>query len=160
MPPSVETTKATWPTFAVHQQRQIELGFDVRAVFDIQTVDLFAFRAGLVGHQRIAQHFLGVLGHVFLGEGEAHAALGVGIQFLELALAAAAGMDLGFHNPERPGQLVSGFGSFFDGKDGDALRRPERRKTSTGLWPGIRECSWSNISRTELRGVRARNTRT
>jgi hypothetical protein len=41
-----------------------------------------------------------------LGEGQPHAALGVRAEFLELALAATAGMDLAFHHPERSGQLV------------------------------------------------------
>ncbi len=38
--------------------------------------------------------------------GEADAALGVGAEFLELALAAAAGVDLRLDDPQGPGQLA------------------------------------------------------
>ncbi len=52
--------------------------------------------------------------------GEADAALGVGAQFLELALAAAAGMDLRLDHPQRPGKLLRGLDRFFDGHRGIA----------------------------------------
>jgi hypothetical protein len=42
MPPSVETTKATRRRFAVDQQREVEFLLDVRAVLDVEAVDLLA----------------------------------------------------------------------------------------------------------------------
>jgi hypothetical protein len=48
--------------------------------------------------------------------GQAHAALGIGAQFLELALAASTGVDLRLHDIERPGQLLCGFDRFFHGQ--------------------------------------------
>ena len=115
MPPSVETTNATSRGFAVDQDREIELLVDVGAVLDVEAVDLLAWRAGLHRDQRLAEHLLGEF--VDLGDrlGEADAALGVGGGFLELALAAAAGMDLALHHPERAGKLLGG---------GFRLRRP------------------------------------
>jgi hypothetical protein len=43
--------------------------------------------------------------HFIDREGQPHAALGVGAQFLELALAASAGMDLALDHIERARQL-------------------------------------------------------
>ena len=93
---------------AVDQDRQIELALDVGAVLDIEAVDLLAGRAGLLGDQRVAEHLLGVgddIGHRLR---QPHAALGVGAKLLELALAAAAGMDLALHHIERAGQRLGG----------------------------------------------------
>jgi hypothetical protein len=59
--------------------------------------------------------------HFILGEGEAHAALGVRAEFLELALAATAGMDLAFHHPDRTAQLVGSSRGFVGRHDRDAF---------------------------------------
>ncbi len=107
---------------AVDQQRAVQLTGDVGAVFDVQAVDLLAGLARLGGHQGVAQHFLGV-GDGFLDrEGQTHAALGVGAQFLELALAAAAGVDLRLHDVERARQLLGGGFGLVGRGDGDAVR--------------------------------------
>ena len=107
-PPSVETTNDTSRGFAVDQDREIELLVDVGAVLDVEPVDLLAVRAGLHRDQRRAQHLLGEF--VDLGDrlGDADAALVAGGGFLELALAAAAGMDLALHHPDRAGQRFRG----------------------------------------------------
>jgi hypothetical protein len=46
--------------------------------------------------------------------GEADAALGVGTELLELALAASAGVDLRLDHPQRPGELLRGRHGLFD----------------------------------------------
>ena len=94
--------------FAVDQDREIELLVDVGAFLDVEAVDLLAVCAGLHRDQRRAQHLLGEL--VDLGDrlGDAHAALVAGGGFLELALAAAAGMDLALHHPDRAGKRLGG----------------------------------------------------
>ncbi len=94
--------------FAVDQDRQIELLVDVGAVLDVEPVDLLAVRAGLHRDQRRAQHLLGEF--IDLGDrfGDADAALVAGRGFLELALAAAAGMDLALHHPDRAAQRFRG----------------------------------------------------
>src|SRR5690606_33871612 len=78
----------------INQQRAIEFAGDVSAIFDVETVDLLASVTGLRRHQRVAEHFLGEGDNVFDGLGQTNATLGVRTQFLELALAATAGMDL------------------------------------------------------------------
>ena len=68
-------------------------------------------RARLLGDQRMAEHFPGVGDGVLDALGEPHAALGVGRQFLELALPAAAGVDLALDDVERSRKrLGGGFG--------------------------------------------------
>jgi hypothetical protein len=105
---------------AVDQDRQIEFALDVGAVLDIEAVDLLAGRAGLLGHQRVAEHFPGVLDDFLDRERQPHAALGVLAEFLELALAASAGMDLAFDHVERSGQRFRPFFRLLGGVDGDA----------------------------------------
>ena len=104
MPPSVETTKATRPVARSTSDREIELAGDVGAVLDIETVDLLAVRAGLHGDQRLAQHLAGVGLDLVDRLGKPHAALGVRPEFLELALAATAGMDLALTTQTGPGR--------------------------------------------------------
>ena len=107
--------------FTVDQQREIELLLDVRAVFEIEAVDLLAGRAGLHGDQRRAEHFLDELLDLVDRLGEADAALVAGRGFLELALAAAAGMDLALHHPERSAELLGGGFGFLGLEDRHAL---------------------------------------
>ncbi len=101
MPPSVEQTKADPAGLAVDQKGEVELALDAGAVFDIDPVDLLAGRAGLVRDQRAAEHLLGFLGGLLDRLGKAHAALFAGLGLLEVALAAAAGVDLRLDDPER-----------------------------------------------------------
>ncbi len=107
---------------AVDQDRQVEFAVDIGAVFDIQAVDLLAGRAGLLGHQGLAEHLLGIGQRILGREGDPHAALGIGGQFLELALAASAGVDLAFHHPDRTGQRADSGLCLIEAGDRDALR--------------------------------------
>ncbi len=79
---------------AVDEDRQVEFLFDVGPVFDVQTVDLLARFARLDGDQRGAKHLLGEGLYFVDGRGKTHAAFFAGGGFLELALTAAASMDL------------------------------------------------------------------
>ena len=99
---------------AVDQQREVEFLRDVDAVGDVEALDLLALRAGLDGDQRLAEHLLGIGAHFLDRLGEADAALGIGAKLRELALAAAAGVDLRLHDPERPGQLLRGLDRLVD----------------------------------------------
>ncbi|MNL32523.1 hypothetical protein D3C87_1543810 [compost metagenome] len=106
---------------AIDQQRTVELAGDIGTILDIEAVDLLAGGAGLLGHQRIAEHFAGIGDDVFDRLGEAHAALGIGPKFLELALAAAAGMDLALDHIERAGQRLGSGLRFVSRENGNAL---------------------------------------
>src|ERR1700738_406349 len=94
--------------FAVDQDRQVKLLVDVGAFLDVEPIDLLAVRSGLRRDQRRAQHLLGEF--IDLGDrfGDAHPALVAGGGFLELALAAAAGVDLALHHPDRAGNGFCG----------------------------------------------------
>ena len=107
---------------AVDQRRQIELAADVAAVLDEQALDGAAGRPGLDRHQRLAQHLLGDGLHLVDGLGESHAALVAGVGLLELALAAAAGVDLRLHHPDRAGQRLRGGHRFLRREGRRALR--------------------------------------
>ena len=82
----------------VDQHGEIEFLLDIDAVGDIEPVDLLAIVAGLDGDQSIAEHFLGIGAHFVDRFRQTNAALGIRPQFLELALAAAARMDLGLYD--------------------------------------------------------------
>jgi hypothetical protein len=116
MPPSVEAAGLT-----IDQQRQVEFLFDVRAVLDVEAVDLLALGAGLMGDQHPAEHLLGMLADFLDRLGEAHTALAVGAEALETALAAAAGVDLALDHIERAGQPLGGAGGFVGGHGREAL---------------------------------------
>jgi hypothetical protein len=107
---------------AVDQDREVEFLVDVGAVLDVEAVDLLAVIAGLHRDQRRSQHLLGVF--VDLGDrfGDPHPAFVTGRGFLELALAAAAGMDLALHHPDRAGQRFRGRVGILRPQHGDALR--------------------------------------
>ena len=93
---------------AVDEHRQVEFGVDIGAVLDVEAVDLLSGLAGLDRHKGVAEHLLGEFLDLVDGLGEAHAALLAGGGFLELALAAAARMDLGLHDPERSAEFLGG----------------------------------------------------
>ena len=120
IPPSVEATIDDPPGRAVDQQREVEFLGDVDAVGDVEAVDLLAVLAGLDRHQRVAEH-VGRRGADLVERlGQPDAALGVGAEFLELALAAPAGMDLRLHDIKRPGQLLRRLDRFLDDHRGEA----------------------------------------
>ena len=102
---------------AVDEHRQVELGLDVGAVLDIEPVDLLAGLAGLDRHEGVAEHFARELLDLVDGLGEPHAALFAGGSFLELALAAAARMDLRLDDPERAAEFPGGGLRLVGGED-------------------------------------------
>ena len=116
---------------AIDQHREVEFLGDVHAVGDVEAVDLLAVLAGLHRDERVAEHIGGGGAHFLDALGQAHAALGVGRQFLELALAAAAGVDLRLDDIKRPGQLLRRLARLVDGhrgiagRDGDAELREQ-----------------------------------
>ncbi len=126
---------------AIDQQRAVELAGDVGAVFDIEPVDLLAVRPGLLGHQRVPEHFAGIGDHILDRPREPHAALGVGSEFLELALAAPAGMDLALHHIERTRQLLCRRLGLVGAKRSPRPWPPAGHRLRAGPWPGVRGCS-------------------
>jgi hypothetical protein len=109
-------------TLAVDQHREIELLGDRRALLDVDAVDLLAFRPGLDRHQRAPKHLGGKLLHLVDRLGDAHTALVAGLRFLELALAAAARVDLGFDGPHLAAEFRRGRNGFIDREGRKALR--------------------------------------
>ncbi|MCY1231521.1 hypothetical protein D9M72_439740 [compost metagenome] len=107
---------------AVDQDREIKLALNVCAIFDVKTIDLLASFAGLLGDERVAEHVLGVSLGFIDREGKTNAALGVGGKFLELALAAAASMDLALDHVERARELLGSGFCLFCGEDRDTFR--------------------------------------
>src|SRR3546814_8178302 len=89
----------------VDEHAEVELARDVAAFLDVEALDLLAGRAGLLGHQHVAQHRTGVGLHLLDRLHDAHAALAVGV-VLETPGAAPAGVDLRFHDPYRAAQLA------------------------------------------------------
>ena len=106
---------------AVDEDREVKLTVDVSAILNVEAVDLLAVLVGLRGDEVVAEHRLGVLDGLFLGEGEANAALLTCSRLHKLALAAATRMDLAFHDPERSGQLVDRLFHIVDRKHGRAV---------------------------------------
>ena len=112
---------------AIDQHREVVFRSDIDAVGDVEAIDLLAFVSGLDRHQRVAEHLAGVLLDVLDAVREPHAALGIGLKFLKLSLAATAGMDLRLDHIERPGQLLRRRDRFLDihrrvsGGNGDAV---------------------------------------
>lgn len=93
---------------------------EVRGFGEVDGLDLAAGLARLGGHERVAEHRLGVRDGLFLGGRELHAALeAVG----EGALAAAARVDLGLHHDAARGvELGDGRVELADGRHRDAFR--------------------------------------
>ena len=97
---------------AVDQHRQIEFLVDRRAFLDVEPVDLLAVRPGLVRDQGRAEEPRRFLLHVVDRFDDLDAA----------GLAAAAGMDLRLHHPDRPAKLVGGLDRFIDAERRIAAR--------------------------------------
>src|SRR6185437_8815269 len=100
-------------------------------------LDLAALGPGLFGDEDMAEHRRRRGLHLGGRLGEAHAALAaLGARLvLELAGAAAAGMDLGLHDIDRPGQRAGDFLGFLGGVGDPALghRNTESREQGLGL---------------------------
>ena len=87
---------ATREDLAIDQHRQIEFLVDRRAFFDVEPVDLLAFRSGLMRHQRRAENARRFGLHVVDRFHDLDAA----------GLAASAGVNLRLHHPHRPAKLL------------------------------------------------------
>ena len=97
---------------AVDQRGEIKLAVDGRAVLDIEALHDAAMRAGLVRDQRHAEHALGFFLDILDGFDDLDAA----------AFAAAAGMDLRLHHPDRPAKLLRRSDRFLHREGGLAAR--------------------------------------
>ena len=106
----------------VDQCRQVELALDVDTVRDVDAVDGTTARSRLRRDQRCAQHLLGEGLHLGTRAGEAHTALLARRSFLELALAAAAGVDLRLDDEQRPGKLLRRLAGLTHRKGNPAVR--------------------------------------
>ena len=111
---------------AFHENHALQCGFCTPGMI-MQALDLLSGRAGLNRHQGLAEHLGGVLADFVDRMSQPDAPLRAFAQFLELALAAAAGVDLRLHDPQGPGELLSGRDRFVD-----AHRRMARRNGNTG----------------------------
>ncbi len=83
------TNKADAAMLTIKHGRKVKLRTNVRALLDINPLDFFTLRPGLVGNQNHAQHFFGEALDLIQRFSEFHAA----------RLTAPAGMDLRFHHP-------------------------------------------------------------
>ena len=123
------------PLLAVDERREIELLRDLHAFFNVDAFHHAACRARLQRHQRVAEHLRGIEADIFRLEGNAHATLLAGRRFLELALAAPAGMDLTLHRPDRAAELGGGVDGLFgsEGRKAPRDRRAEALEDSFAL---------------------------
>ena len=115
--------KATRDEDTVDERRKIKLARNRRAILDIKAVDDAAGRPGLHGDERFAEHLFGELLDLIDRLGESHAALIACRRLLEFSLAAAAGMNLRFDDPDGAGKLFRRFNSLGDGKSRKAIGR-------------------------------------
>jgi hypothetical protein len=118
---------------AVHEGGQVELGLDLRAVLDVETVDLLAGRPGLRRHQGAAEHLARKGLHLVDRLGDAHPALVAGLRLRELALAAPAGVDLRLHHPDRTRQRARCRLGLAGRRDGLAQRDRDAELFQNGL---------------------------
>src|SRR5690606_6249467 len=107
---------------AIDERGEIELLCDLDAFFDVDAFDDAASIACLQRDQRVAEHLRGEETDIFRLEGDADAALLTRGSFLELALAAAASVDLALHRPDRTAELGGGVDRFFGGEGREAAR--------------------------------------
>ena len=88
MPPAADAMNTGLACRAINHDSEIKFFLDGQSFFDQQPANHAAFGPGLMRHQRHAQHLARQFGRFFHRLGDLHAA----------ALAAAAGMNLGFHH--------------------------------------------------------------
>ena len=118
---------------AIHQQRQVQFAGDVGALLDVEAIHLAAVRPCLVGDEHAAEHLLGVLPHLLDRLHHAYAALGVGAEPLEPALAAASSVDLRLHHEYRAAELAGRVLGLLRGEGGIALRHGRAEVLQDGL---------------------------
>ena len=106
---------------AVDQQAEIQLALDVAAFLDIEPLDFLAGGTGLLGHEDVAQHFLGVRSDILDRLDDADAALAFRVVG-EAARTSATGMDLGLDHIDGSAQFLGNLFGLGDGV-GDAAAR-------------------------------------
>src|SRR6185437_7332926 len=102
---------------------KIEFALDRRAVLDVETFDDAALRPRLMRDEPHAEHAPGFFFDILDGLDDFHAA----------ALAAAAGMDLRFHDPHRAAQIFCRRDGFGDAEGGLAARHGSTEATEDVL---------------------------
>ena len=100
---------------AVKQDGEVVFLRNIDRFGDEHFAHQLALRAGLVRHERLAEHFARDLLRLLRGVHDVHAAFEA---IFEGALAAAAGMNLGLHHEARAADLARGFACLL-GRAGD-----------------------------------------
>ena len=124
---------------AVDDDAEVQLAGDVAAGFDEDAADGLAFGARLDGDELVIEQSAGNCGGFFGGANELHAVL-LRVVF-DRAFAAAAGVDLGFHDGERAAELLECGGGFVGVVATTMSAARRRRLRGAVVWLGIRESS-------------------
>ena len=129
---------------AVDQHAEIQLALDVAAFLDIEALDFLAGRTGLLGHEDVAEHLLGVRRTSSTDLTTRTPPLPSGLSAKRPAPRPPAWIwDLTTQTGP-PSSLATCLG--LGGGVGDAAARHRRHHIlSAGFWPGIHGYSWTSV---------------